>query len=412
MFETLFTYPRVFRRHLEGPLAEERASYLAKLVAHRAAHATVIKKARSCLHVAIELDRWPANHCFDHDEVEEMATRYAAQSRAISSHNPKKHFRATAVDFLLHLGRLQRNGTGLPHRYEAMLGEFISHQRERSWLSEVTCRSAGWQITKFLEYLEQRDMVLESIQPADIDGFYQHMALRWGRRSLSRSVSFLRVWLVFCGNRGYTQPGLAECLVPPRIYHHEALPVGPTWPSVARMLMDTDGDDARSIRDHAIILLLSVYGMRSGEVRRLRLDDIDWSRNCIRFIRSKSGCPESVPLVAHIGNAIARYLREARPRSTSRIMFLRLRAPFTPLSQGAMYHAVNSHLPAHGHLGKGRGPHGLRHACARHLLESGLSFKEVGDHLGHRNSDTTRIYAKVNLAMLRQVAFDDLGGLS
>ena len=39
-------------------------------------------------------------------------------------------------------------------------------------------------------------------------------------------------------------------------------------------------------------------------------------------------------------------------------------------------------------------------------------FKEVGDHLGHRSPDTTRIYAKVNLSMLRQVAFDDLGGLA
>lgn len=412
MFETLFTYPGVLRRHLEGPLAEGRASYLTKLVAQRAAHTTVIKKARCCLHVATELDRWPADHLFDHGEVEEMAIRYVAQSRTTSSPNPRNHFRTTAVDFLLHLGRLQQNGTGLSHHYEAMLCEFISYQRERSWLSEATCRSARWQITKFLEYLEQRDMVLESIQPADIDGFYQYMAPRWGRRSLSRSVSFLRVWLDFCRNQGYTQPNLAESLVAPRIYHHEALPMGPTWPSIGRMLMDTDGDDARSIRDHAIILLLSVYGMRSGEVRRLSLDDIDWSRNRIRFLRSKSGCLETVPLVAHIGNAVARYLREVRPRSPSRIIFLRLRAPFTPLSQGAMYHAVNSRLPAHGHLGKGRGPHGLRHACARHLLESGLSFKEVGDHLGHRNPDTTRIYAKVNLAMLRQVAFDDLGGLS
>ena len=59
-----------------------------------------------------------------------------------------------------------------------------------------------------------------------------------------------------------------------------------------------------------------------------------------------------------------------------------------------------------------RGPHGLRHADARHLLESGLSLKEVGDHLGHRDPDTTGIYAKVNLAMLRQVAFDDPEGLT
>ena len=188
--------------------------------------------------------------------------------------------------------------------------------------------------------------------------------------------------------------------------------MGPTWHTVGRMLAATGGDDPTSIRDHAIIVLLSVYGVRSGEVRRLRLDDIDWLGNRIRFIRSKSGRHEEAPLVARVGNAIARYLREARPQSASRVVFLRLRAPFTPLSPSGLYSAVKSHLPAQERPGKGRGPHGLRHACARHLLESGLSFKEVGDHLGHRDPDTTRIYAKVNLAMLRQVAFDDLGGLT
>ena len=85
-------------------------------------------------------------------------------------------------------------------------------------------------------------------------------------------------------------------------------------------------------------------------------------------------------------------------------------APATLIKQ-ARCSTVKSHFPEHEPPAKGRGPHGLRHACARHLLESGLSFKQVGDHLGHRDPDTTRIYAKVNLTMLRRVAFDDLGGL-
>ena len=411
MFETLFSYPRVLRRHREGPLAEERAAYLTELTARCVAPATLIKKARCCLRVAVELERWPADHCFDVAEVREMASRYAAQSRAASSRNAREHFRATAVELLRRLGRLRPERTDLPHRYEAMLCEFIELQHERSWLSDATCHSARWQITKFLDYLEQRGWVLETIHPADIDAFYQHMSLRWSRRSLSRSVSFLRAWLGYCERQGYARSGLAKALLAPRIYRHETLPLGPTWPTVGRMLAATGGDDPTSIRDHAILLLLSVYGVRSGEVRRLRLDDIDWRQDRIRFVRSKSGRRDDAPLVAQVGNAIARYLREARPRSTSRVVFLRVRAPFTPLSPSGLYSTVKSHFPAHERPAKGRGPHGLRHACARHLLESGLSFKEVGDHLGHRDPDTTRIYAKVNLTMLRRVAFDDLGGL-
>ena len=273
MFETLFTYPRVLRRHREGPLAEERAAYLAELAAQCVAPETLIKKARCCLRVAVELQRWPADHCFDNDEVREMAARYAARCRAASSRNAREYVRATAVALLRRLGRLRPERTGLPQRYEAMLCEFIELRHERSWLSDVTCHSARWQITKFLDYLDQRGWVLETIHPADVDAFYQHMSLRWSRRSLSRSVSFLRAWLGYCERQGYARSGLAKALIAPRIYRHESLPMGPTWPTIAGMLAATGGGDPTSIRDHAIILVLSVYGVRSGEVRRLRQRD-------------------------------------------------------------------------------------------------------------------------------------------
>ena len=178
------------------------------------------------------------------------------------------------------------------------------------------------------------------------------------------------------------------------------------------MLAQSNGDDPLSTRDHAIILLLSVYGLRSGEVRRLRLDDIDWVHDRIRFVRSKSRREQTAPIEPRVGNAIARYLRHGRPKTDSRVVFLRLRAPHRPLSAGGLYHVVRRYLSDADSPKRGRGPHGLRHACARHLLESGRSFKEVGDHLGHRSPDSTSVYAKVDLTSLRKVAFDDLGGLA
>jgi site-specific recombinase XerD len=89
-----------------------------------------------------------------------------------------------------------------------------------------------------------------------------------------------------------------------------------------------------------------------------------------------------------------------------------MRAPHRPLSIGGLYDVVRRYLSEADLPTKGRGPHGLRHACARHLVEAGRSFKEVGDHLGHRSPDATRLYAKIDLASLRRVAFSDLGGLS
>ena len=160
MFETLFTYSRVLRRHREGPLAEERAAYLAVLAAHSVAPATLLKQVRCCLRVAVELERWPADHCFDIDEVGEMASRYSAQCRASSSRYAKEHFRSTAADFLRQLGRLRLDRRTLPDPYETMLCEFIALQHEQSWLSDATCRSARWHIARFLDDLGRRGLVL------------------------------------------------------------------------------------------------------------------------------------------------------------------------------------------------------------------------------------------------------------
>jgi integrase len=208
------------------------------------------------------------------------------------------------------------------------------------------------------------------------------------------------------------QRGLAVAIFVPRIYQHEGLPFGPTWEEVGRILTEASGNTPTQLRNHAILLLLAVYGLRSGEVRRFQIDDIDWSNERIRVVRSKSGLQETLPLEPGVGNAIARYLRHGRPQVDSRALFLTVLAPHRALSAGGLYAIVESHLSRVSALRRGRGPHGLRHACARHLINNGQTFKQVGDHLGHRSPDSTRIYAKVDLTSLRRVAFDDLGGLA
>lgn len=416
MFDLLFKYPGVLRRHRVGPLAAERATYLSNLAAQGVARGTILRRSSYCLCIAIELQSWPADRCFDVAEVEQLAEAWATRrptiGRASSPRWPKENFRVAATDFLRSLDRLRSPPTAQPGRYEAELDDFITARQEDRWLSETTCRSARWQIARFLDFLEQRGVVLADVAAVDVDAFFQHMTPRWSRRSLCTSATILRTWFRYCERHGWTRAGLADAILSPRVYRFEGLPLGPTWDIVGRMLVEIKADDPASLRDRAIILLLSVYGLRSGETRRLNLDNIDWAQDRIRFIRSKSKRKETAPLEPRVGNAIARYLREGRPTTDSRVIFLTLRAPHRPLSAGGLYHIVKRHLAKQGLPKKGRGPHGLRHACARYLMESGRSFKEVGDHLGHRSPDATRVYAKVDLNSLRKVAFDDLGGLS
>ena len=110
--------------------------------------------------------------------------------------------------------------------------------------------------------------------------------------------------------------------------------------------------------------------------------------------------------------AILRYLKEVRQRTAVREVFLaRCHAPVRPLRRSTLYLIVSRRLRVVSPSLPRFGPHALRHACATHLLQEGLSLKEIGDHLGHRHPDTTRAYAKVDLAGLRQVGDFDIGGV-
>jgi integrase len=158
-------------------------------------------------------------------------------------------------------------------------------------------------------------------------------------------------------------------------------------------------------------MLLAVYGFRSGEVCRLRLEDLDWERELVVVSRSKQYQKHQYPLVREVGEAILLYLRKARPQTDVREVFLRLQPPFEPLTVAGLGTMVQLRLKSLNLKLPHYGPHALRHACASHLLAQGLSLKEIGDHLGHSDPRATRIYAKVDLEGLREVARFDLGGL-
>ena len=117
------------------------------------------------------------------------------------------------------------------------------------------------------------------------------------------------------------------------------------------------------------------------------------------------------PLVPTVGNAIIDYLKQGRPRSIRPELFLGLRAPFGPMSPGALGQAVTCRMKRLGLPLERKGAHSLRHACAVRLLDEGLSIKEIGDHLGHLSPRSTQIYAKVDLNKLRLVGDLDIGGL-
>jgi integrase len=141
---------------------------------------------------------------------------------------------------------------------------------------------------------------------------------------------------VDASSRGWCAAGIAECIDAPRLYTHENLPQGPSWEEVKKLLTSVNGTSPVQIRSRCAILFCSVYGLRVGEVCRLRLEDIDWAEEKISVRRSKQRKVQTYPLTTEVGNALLRYLKEARPRCAHREVLLTLRRPYRPVSVGAL----------------------------------------------------------------------------
>jgi site-specific recombinase XerD len=263
-----------------------------------------------------------------------------------------------------------------------------------------------------LTWLTGRNRSFDEVSLQDLDAFLTLKAAQgWGRVSLATAAHALRAFFRHAEAQGWCARGFAAGIEGPRVFKHEGLPGGPTWPDVQRLLVATRGEQPREIRDHAILLLFALYAFRSGEVAALRLEDLHWEREVIAVARPKQRRAQEYPLVPTVGEAILHYLQRVQPRCGRRELFLTLKAPFRPLSAGGFYCLVSRRLYRLNIQSLRHGPHALRHACAGHLLAEGFSLKAIGDHLGHRSAYATRTYAKVDLAGLRAVADVDLGGL-
>jgi site-specific recombinase XerD len=178
------------------------------------------------------------------------------------------------------------------------------------------------------------------------------------------------------------------------------LPTYLTTQELARLFDSQDSTTPIGRRDQAIVFCLGKLALRAGEVARLCLEDLDWRAGTLRLAQTKGRRERQLPLPAAVGRALARYLRSGRPKTPSRSLFVSAHGG-KPLSAESVSRVAGRSLKQAGLPGKGA--HLLRRTVASHLVQQGVSLKAVADLLGHRSLDTTRVYAQVNLPMLRQV---------
>ncbi len=407
MFEQFLSRRSDISRHRSGSYSAERQRYLSFLIEEGRSRKT-LRDISALLYSMVHL--LPFDGPVTIPQIEAAADEYG-RTRHCSNrglHVAKRWFVYHATKWLRLHGRLHEPVAD--QRFGAALEAYLTFELRERGLSPTTVSNRRCCLPAFLVWLATEVESLPEVTPDHIARYFATVAVqrRWKRTTISFVVNVLRQFFRFAESKRWCRSGLAATIDAPRMYSLERLPRGPAWTDVQRLIKASRGDTPPDIRDHAILLLLAVYGFRSGEVRLLRLEDLDWEQETIHIRRSKQRKTQQYPLVGEAGDAILCYLRRVRPQSRHREVFLSLKQPYRPLSVEGFGSIVAKRMRWLGLELPFYGPHILRHACATHLLRQGFSLKEIGDHLGHVSPASTQIYAKVDLLGLREVGEFDL----
>jgi site-specific recombinase XerD len=254
-------------------------------------------------------------------------------------------------------------------------------------------------------FLTQRStgsvLCVESVTGTDIVAFLLHESDRLSVGSVKGRVAELRSLLTFLYLQGLTARPLATVVPPVAGWRDTGVPKAIPAADVQLLLGSCDHSDLVGVRDYAMLMLVARLGLRSAEVARLQLGDIDWRAGQI-ILRGKACRQEGMPLPVDVGEALTAYLTQARPSTRIRQVFLAAKAPMRPIPPGLVSDVTHR---ACDRAGLPRvGAHRLRHSLATEMLHRGATIVEVSQVLRHRDLATTAIYAKVDDPALRTVA--------
>jgi site-specific recombinase XerD len=242
------------------------------------------------------------------------------------------------------------------------------------------------------------------IEAHHIDGFIRQQASKKIKR-IQRITKILRGLFRFLFSLGLMTRDWGSALRAPRQYWLAHVPRATQPDQVLRLLRSIDRTRRGGRRDFAMILMAASLGVRASEIASLCMEDFDWKREVVRFRQQKNRkllwMPLSRPLIA----ALASYMQYERPRSTAqRSVFLRLNTPWGALTASGLAGVISNRMHAVGIAGS---CHQLRHGFAVELLRVGTKYSTLQELLGHRHISSTRIYTKIDLVQLREVAEND-----
>jgi site-specific recombinase XerD len=293
--------------------------------------------------------------------------------------------------------------------YEPLLAGYLQWMRSYKHAAPGTLKVRTHSLTRFLESLGQ-DATPRGLAKLDcekVEQFVLAYASGNGRSARRSMQSALRTFFRFALHEGYLRQPLDRAVPTLRTYKLATVPRGLNELQTEEVLGSIERNTEVGRRDYALLQLLSTYGVRGGQLRNLRLDELDWARERILFRAAKHGKDVWVPMTLEVGEAVLDYLQNGRPACSCPEVFLTSRAPYHPFPHSTTLSAVvQRRLCTAGIDLPSAGAHAFRHGFATRMLRQGHPLKAIADVLGHRHLSTTFIYTKVDFNALKQVALE------
>ena len=395
------------------PLGRHLDSYLASLESVGYTRSTILSQLGLLSH----LSRWLAEkevavNNFNEQCVEALLDQRRCQNRL------HKNDSTTARHFLNYLRRekvipISESDTE-QSPLDHVLNRFSRYLILQRGLTKATVDNYCPFVSRFLvERFGDEPLRLRELEPSIVSNFILRHA---SSQSLGRAklmVAALRSFFRFLLQDGEIEADLAASVPSVADWRNSTVPKYLTSEEVERVLAACPQGTNTGRRDYAIVLLLARLGLRAGEVVGLELDDIDWRAGEI-VIAGKGLLRDCLPLPHDAGQALAAYLHRDRPRSLTRRVFIRMRAPRRGfIGPAAVCSIVARAIARAGLRPPMKGAHIFRHSLATGMLRRGASMAEIGQILRHRVPATTEIYAKVDFDGLRALArpWSDVGGV-
>lgn len=393
--------PERFLASVGGPLAVFAAGFGAELVGRGYRPRSV----RVQLRLLADVSAWLAAEGLEPAELSgDAAARFLRRRRERVVDLTGARALCPLLGYLRGLGVVSaRPGPG-DAPVQRLLDEYRDYLERERGLSVKTV--AGLERVARLFLVERAEPLEEALRRLDtghVTAFVmaQCSSGRLGAGAGKNLTGGLRSLLRFLHVAGWTPVGLADAVPSVAGWRLASLPRALEAGQVAGLLESCDRATAIGRRDLAILTLLARLGLRAGEVAALELDDIDWRAGELT-IRGKGSTIERLPLPHNVGDALVSYLRDGRPSSELRLVFLPARAPIRALSSMAITAVVRY---ACDRAGVERvGAHRLRHTIATELLAAGAPLAQIAPILRHASLSTTAIYAKVDRLALRTLA--------